>query len=297
MEAALALRSRRPQRPDLAPAVRLAGRAGAVRLLRRAAVLARRDARRGDAVLRAALVATGLRGLSLRNGHERPPSPSEAGTRSGLPCQRARGPRPARDRGSASSRAPGRVCAARASACRVPPETSVNPLRSNSVALGQVRNGERRARARRPSNMSASVSCLAVLEPRRSHDRGADSAEFQTWSAAATDEQDGATDALDRDPRVGVRRRRYRLRLRASTSRERPSRPGAYAATPWTSAGIRRGRRAAPARRRARRRPRDVGHARPGVKPAERPREVLEPDRPELPGSPGAPKYASCRTG
>ncbi len=65
------LGSRRPQRPDLAPAVRLARRAGAVRLLRRAAVLARRDARRADGVLRSALVATRLRGLALRNGHER----------------------------------------------------------------------------------------------------------------------------------------------------------------------------------------------------------------------------------
>ena len=67
------LRRGRPQRLDLATAVRLARRADAVRLLRRAAVLARRDARRGDRVLGAALVAPGLRGLSLRDGHERPP--------------------------------------------------------------------------------------------------------------------------------------------------------------------------------------------------------------------------------
>ena len=67
------LRSGRPERPDLVPAIRLARRAGAVRLLRRAAVLAGRDARRGDRVLRAALVAAGLRGLALRDGHERPP--------------------------------------------------------------------------------------------------------------------------------------------------------------------------------------------------------------------------------
>ena len=65
------LRSGRPERPDLAPAIRLARRADAVRLLRRAAVLAGRDARRVDPVLGAALVAAGLRGLSLRDGHER----------------------------------------------------------------------------------------------------------------------------------------------------------------------------------------------------------------------------------
>ena len=63
------LRRGRSQRPDLASAIRLARRADAMRLLRRAALLARRDARRGDAVLRATLVAPRLRGLSLRNGH------------------------------------------------------------------------------------------------------------------------------------------------------------------------------------------------------------------------------------
>ena len=59
------------QRLDVAAAVRLARRAHAVRLLRRPAVRAGADARRLDAVLGATLVAPGLAGLPLRDGHER----------------------------------------------------------------------------------------------------------------------------------------------------------------------------------------------------------------------------------
>jgi hypothetical protein len=63
------LRDRSGERLDLATLVRLAGRAHAVGPLRLAAGRAHVDARRLDAVLGTALVAAGLRGLSLRDSH------------------------------------------------------------------------------------------------------------------------------------------------------------------------------------------------------------------------------------
>ena len=66
--------ARRAERLDLAALVRLARRADAVRPLRLMAGRADVDARRLDAVLRAALVAAGLRGFLLGDCHERLPS-------------------------------------------------------------------------------------------------------------------------------------------------------------------------------------------------------------------------------
>src|SRR5438093_722047 len=65
------LRSLKPEGLDVAPAVRLAVRAHPVRQLRLPAVRADLEPRRGDRMLRAALVAPRLRGLSLRDGHGR----------------------------------------------------------------------------------------------------------------------------------------------------------------------------------------------------------------------------------
>ena len=65
------LRSRGAERLDLAAAVRLAGRADVMRPLGLMAGRADVDARRVDAVLRAPLVAAGLGGLFLGDGHER----------------------------------------------------------------------------------------------------------------------------------------------------------------------------------------------------------------------------------
>ena len=62
---------RRAERLDLAPAVGPAGRAHAVRPLRLVAVRADVQARRSSLVLRAALVAAGLRFLLLGDGHGR----------------------------------------------------------------------------------------------------------------------------------------------------------------------------------------------------------------------------------
>ena len=64
------LRSLEAERLDFAALVRAAGRADAVRALRRPALRAHVDARRLDGVRGAALVATGLRGFPLRDGHE-----------------------------------------------------------------------------------------------------------------------------------------------------------------------------------------------------------------------------------
>src|SRR5690349_15378097 len=64
------LRSLEAERLDLAALVRAAGRADAVRALRRPALRADIDARRLDRMRGAALVATGLRGFPLRDGHE-----------------------------------------------------------------------------------------------------------------------------------------------------------------------------------------------------------------------------------
>src|SRR5215467_5940432 len=60
------------ERLDLAALVRAAGRADAVRLLRRTALRAGREARRLDRVRGAALVATRLGCLPLRDGHGGP---------------------------------------------------------------------------------------------------------------------------------------------------------------------------------------------------------------------------------
>ena len=65
------LRSRGAERLDLAAAVVLARRAGVMRARRRSAVRTRVDARCLDAVLRATLVAAGLRRFPLGDGHER----------------------------------------------------------------------------------------------------------------------------------------------------------------------------------------------------------------------------------
>ena len=68
------LRSRRSERLDLAPAVRLARRAHAVRLLRLVADRALVDAGRLQAMRRPPLVAARLRLSALRNCHDRPRS-------------------------------------------------------------------------------------------------------------------------------------------------------------------------------------------------------------------------------
>src|SRR5215470_6391822 len=60
-----------PERLDLTATIGAAGRADAVRALRRAALRASVDARRLERVLGTALVAARLRRLSLRNGHRR----------------------------------------------------------------------------------------------------------------------------------------------------------------------------------------------------------------------------------
>jgi hypothetical protein len=65
------LRRVETERLDVAAAVRLAGRADAVRLLRLLAGGAHLEVRDGDPMLRAALVAPRPRRLSLRDGHER----------------------------------------------------------------------------------------------------------------------------------------------------------------------------------------------------------------------------------
>jgi hypothetical protein len=65
------LRSLDAQRFDVAALVRLAGRADAMRSLGLSARRADLDVRGGDPVLGASLVAPGLRGFSLGDGHER----------------------------------------------------------------------------------------------------------------------------------------------------------------------------------------------------------------------------------
>jgi hypothetical protein len=65
------LRSLDAQRLDVAAPVRLAVRAHAMRSLRLLARRADLDARDGDPVLGAALVAPGFRGFPLGDGHER----------------------------------------------------------------------------------------------------------------------------------------------------------------------------------------------------------------------------------
>ena len=84
------LGSRSSERLDLAPAVRLARRAHAVRLLGLAADRADGEARGLDLVLRTTLVAPRLRRLSLRDSHERLPSLAR---RRPLPRAPSRGPR------------------------------------------------------------------------------------------------------------------------------------------------------------------------------------------------------------
>src|SRR5512133_150773 len=81
------LRRRCAERLDLAPAVRPAVRADAMRPLRTVALRALVDPRRLEAVRRAALVAACLRGLLLRDSHGSPTIAALLAKRASMPSR------------------------------------------------------------------------------------------------------------------------------------------------------------------------------------------------------------------